>query len=146
MEFPSLRKRKESCSIAARWGFRASFPMKNVSVLQQLQNVQNDRLLSSTVPKCAFGNGLGWNLQARLPQIFIEKAVKVNAIYHRAEFWRKRLSHVSGQCLEMLQQDEVPSHTANFVQRWCRDNLVDFLAKDEWLPNSPDLYPLDYFV
>jgi len=32
------------------------------------------------------------------------------------------------------------------MQDWLRVNCTDFIAKDEWPPNSPDLNPLDYHV
>ena len=32
------------------------------------------------------------------------------------------------------------------TQDWFTANCTDFIAKDEWLPNSPDLNPLDYHV
>ena len=45
-----------------------------------------------------------------------------------------------------FQQDGAPAHTAKTVQLWCRDNLPDFISKDEWPPSSPDLNPMDYCV
>jgi hypothetical protein len=38
------------------------------------------------------------------------------------------------------------AHTANIVQKWCEDNLTDFIPKDEWPPSSPDLNPLILFI
>ena len=29
---------------------------------------------------------------------------------------------------------------------WLHANIDDFITKDEWPPNSPDLNPLDYHV
>ena len=41
-------------------------------------------------------------------------------------------------------------HPVNFyISRrtaWLGVNCTDFIAKDEWPPNSPDLNPLDYHV
>jgi len=39
-----------------------------------------------------------------------------------------------------------PSEFLHFTQDWLRVNCTDFVAKDEWPPNSPDLNPLDYHV
>ena len=44
-----------------------------------------------------------------------------------------------------FQQDGATSHTSNKAQNWCRKNFDEFLDKDHWPPNSPDLSPLDYF-
>jgi len=37
-------------------------------------------------------------------------------------------------------------HTACHTHDWLRANCTDFITKDEWAPNSPDLNPLDYHV
>jgi len=39
-----------------------------------------------------------------------------------------------------------PAHTACQMQDWLRANCTDFIAKNEWPPNSPDLNSLDYHV
>jgi hypothetical protein len=39
-----------------------------------------------------------------------------------------------------------PFHTAKIVQKWCEENLSDFIPKDEWSPASPDLNPLDFSI
>ena len=40
----------------------------------------------------------------------------------------------------------MPAHTARATQNWLQTNCPDFIAKDQWPPNSPDLNPLDYHV
>ena len=32
------------------------------------------------------------------------------------------------------------------MQEWISQHNPDFIQKDEWPPNSPDLSPLDYYV
>jgi hypothetical protein len=46
----------------------------------------------------------------------------------------------------IFQQDGTPAHTAALAQNWLEQNCVEFINKDEWPPNSPDIYPLDYQV
>lgn len=46
----------------------------------------------------------------------------------------------------IFQQDGAPAHTAKLAQDWIATNCNDFIGKDEWPPNSPDLNPLDYHV
>jgi hypothetical protein len=46
----------------------------------------------------------------------------------------------------IFQQDGAPAHTARLTQDWLAVNCPDFMTKDEWPPNSPDLNPLDYHV
>ena len=42
------------------------------------------------------------------------------------------------------QQDGVKPHTHHLTQKGCADRFPDFISKDRWPPNSPDLCPLDY--
>ena len=36
------------------------------------------------------------------------------------------------------------SHTARHTQEWLAGNCPDFIEKDQWPPNSPDLNPMDF--
>ncbi|CAF1446281.1 unnamed protein product [Adineta ricciae] len=42
------------------------------------------------------------------------------------------------------QQDVATPHTHYSSQKWCADHFPDFISKDRWPPNSPELCPLDY--
>jgi len=44
----------------------------------------------------------------------------------------------------IFQQDGAPAHTAKLAQDWIATNCSEFVGKDQWSPNSPDLNPLDY--
>jgi len=39
--------------------------------------------------------------------------------------------------------DGAPAHTAKLAQNWIAANCSDFIGKDEWPPNSPNLNFLD---
>jgi len=73
---------------------------------------------------------------------FVEETAKVNAAYYVGSL----LPMLIDDCKRLLpfrfvfQQDGAPA------QDWLRVNCTDFIAKDEWPPNSPDLNPLDYHV
>ena len=38
------------------------------------------------------------------------------------------------------------SHTHRLSQKWCEDHFLDFIDKTHWLPNSPDMNPLNYSI
>ena len=40
-------------------------------------------------------------------------------------------------------QDGAPAHTAKATKQWCKKNLPNFIKKDEWPANSPDLNPFE---
>ena len=46
----------------------------------------------------------------------------------------------------ILQQDGAPAHGAKLAQDWLTSHCPDFIDKDSWPPNSPDMNPLDYAV
>ena len=46
----------------------------------------------------------------------------------------------------IFQQEGTPAHTAKLAQDWIATNCSEFIGKDEWPPNSPDLNSLDYHV
>src|SRR5689334_2102765 len=45
-----------------------------------------------------------------------------------------------------FQQDSAPAHKTKRTQKWCTENLPDFISADEWPSNSPDLNCMDYLV
>jgi len=60
-----------------------------------------------------------------------------------------------GDCHQLLgekfifQQGGAPAHTAKVTQQWLQWLAVhcpDFIDKDSWPPNSPDINPVDYHV
>ena len=46
----------------------------------------------------------------------------------------------------IFQQDGAPAHATKLAQDWIATNCSEFIGKDEWPPNSPDLNSLDYHV
>ena len=133
-------------------------------MLEQPHNAQNDRLWAAriedipeyekNVPRFQSSPSvMVWGAlckRGKLPLVFIDKGVKINAAYYKSEVLEKNvapnLKNMFADDYYVFQQDGAPSHTANAVQAWCKANLTDFLPKTEWPPSSPDLNVLDYFV
>ena len=46
----------------------------------------------------------------------------------------------------LLHRDSVCSHAARMTINWLNSPGIKFITKDEWLPNSPELVPMDYFA
>ena len=79
---------------------------------------------------------------------FIPERAKINAAYYTQQLLPK-LTEVCRALMGedfVFQQDGAPAHSACQAQEWLEQNCPDFIKKDEWPPNSPDLNPLDYFV
>lgn len=79
---------------------------------------------------------------------FIDEKAKVNATY----YVQNLLPLLLDDCHNLLhndfifQQDGAPAHTAHQTQQFLQQHCPEFLAKEEWPPNSPDLNPLDFHV
>ena len=91
-----------------------------------------------------------WSKKGKLPLVFVESGVKVNADYYYNSVLRKVLKPNAKILYEngdwIFQQDSAPSHKAKIYQKLLEDEIPDFFATDEWPPNSPDLNPLDYSI
>ena len=46
----------------------------------------------------------------------------------------------------VLHMDSASSHTAQKTVQWLESRKIKFIPKEEWLPNSPELSPMDYFA
>ena len=53
----------------------------------------------------------------------------------------RRLVDVKSEMIFM--QDGARAHTAAATSEWLRENEVQFLGKEVWHPNSPDLKPIE---
>ena len=79
---------------------------------------------------------------------FVNEKAKVDTMHYVGHL----LPKIVEDCNQLLltgftfQQDGAPAHTARSAQVWLQANCLDFIAKDQWPPNSPDLNPLDYHV
>jgi len=50
------------------------------------------------------------------------------------------------QLSELKKDNFATADTASLAQDWLSQNCPEFIRKEEWPPNSPDLNPLDYHV
>ena len=79
---------------------------------------------------------------------FIDEKAKVNAKYYVENLLPKLVKdcHTVLGNQFVFQQDGVPMHGAKLAQDWLASHCTDFIDKDSWPPNSPDLNPLNYAV
>jgi DDE superfamily endonuclease len=113
------------------------------------RDVDPERLLVQRAkfsPHVMVSAGICYGGKGRLH--FIAEEAKVNAEYYITNLLPKLIEDchnlVPGNFI--FQQDGAPAHTARTTQQWIEQNSPDFIKKDEWPPNSPDLNPLDYHV
>ena len=79
---------------------------------------------------------------------FVPEKAKINAAYYTEHL----LPQLREDCRSLMrnefvfQQDGAPAHTAHQTQDWLQQNCPDFIRKDEWPPNLPDVNPLDFCI
>ena len=78
----------------------------------------------------------------RTPLVFVPPGAKINSISYQELILEpvvKDLSEVmfSGESF-LFQQDGAPAHTSNSTQSWLRNNISDFVSKEEWPSYSSD--------
>ena len=80
---------------------------------------------------------------------------KISTEYHLQNLLRHNLRHLRlliEDCCSLhgddfiFQHDAAPAHSAKLTQAWLSANCRDFINKDSWPPNSPDMNPLDFHV
>lgn len=140
------------------------FSDEKMFLLKDTHNHQNDRvygvrLKDIPVDKLAvqqFQNTsavMVWGAickRGKLPLLFIERGVKINKEYYLDHVLKGHLQEhakkLYGEDYYCFQQDSAPSHKAKLTQKWCEENLPDFISAEEWPSSSPDLNPLDFSI
>jgi transposase len=80
---------------------------------------------------------------------FVERGAKVNSDYYIKNVLKPFLTrdipklYPNGDYL--FHQDSAPSHVSKKTLNYLRSMNVPFITPEQWLPNSPDVAPLDYF-
>jgi len=80
----------------------------------------------------------------------LKPGIKINGAYYRDVVLRQLLlpdiHAASGSEFFVFQQDSAPLHRAKDTVALLDQETPDFISSDVWLPNSPDLNPVDYTV
>lgn len=81
--------------------------------------------------------------------IFVNMGAKINKKYYIARvlkpFFKEMLS-VYPRYRVIFHQDSAPVHTANETQKFIRSQKITYVRPHQWLPNSPDAAPCDYWL
>lgn len=116
-----------------------------------MENIPRDRLTVQRFQNVS--SVMVWGAvskKGKLPLLFIDKGVRINSEYYLNNILiNHMLPHAKqlyGNNEFCFQQDSAPAHSARIVQRWCQDNLPDFISAEEWPPSSPDVNPLDFSI
>ncbi len=126
-------------------------------LLNQPLNSQNDRIYVRSgdfkdIEESAVGRpkfpqkvmvwiGCGYGVKSKV--IFFHSNRSVNNQSYVQDVLLPEVVPLCGRNGLIFQQDGAPAHTAKQTLKFLKDNAVQFLAPDEWPPNSPDLNPLD---
>ena len=83
----------------------------------------------------------------RTPLVFVQPGAKINSLSYRELILEPVLKDLS-QCMFsgeffLFQQDGALAHTSKLTQSWLKENIPDFITKEEWTPYIPDLNPME---
>lgn len=82
--------------------------------------------------------------------IFVKPGAKISADYYVNKvlkpFFRDVRKNLYPDEDFIFHQDSAPSHTAKMTLEFLTSQNITFIHPDEWLPNSPDAAPCDFFL
>lgn len=80
---------------------------------------------------------------------FVNPGAKVNSDYYIKKiltpFIRKDIPKLYPNGDFCFHQDSAPSHVAKKTLKFLEDNNIPIITPSQWMPNSPDAAPCDYF-
>ena len=106
-------------------------------------------------------DGVGWHGRPRpyFPTFHIPQGQTVTAEYYITKILEKEVKPLfsrrstteepvkrklfTNNSSATFVQDGAPAPRAKATQQWCKRNLPNFIQKDEWPANSPDLNPIE---
>ncbi len=83
---------------------------------------------------------------------FILPGAKINSDYYIQHFLKPLVEEdipklfPGEEHLVIVHQDSAPAHASKKTQEWLRNCPVQFIPKEDWMGNSPDLAPMDYGI
>ena len=80
---------------------------------------------------------------------FVNPGAKINTNYYISHilkpFIREDIPKLYPNGDYLFHQDSAPSHGSKKTLKYLRANKIPFITPLQWLPNSPDAAPLDFF-
>ena len=76
-------------------------------------------------------------------KLILEKEVKLLISRHQETGGLIERKLFSSKKETTVVQEGAPAHTSKATQTWCQKYLPNFIAKDGWPVNSPDLNPIE---
>ena len=158
------RSKKLLCRVGPETQESILFSDEKIFTIEEVTNLQNDRILAKTPQSISEKNRLidrvqkplsvmvwaGVSANSRTNLVFVPQGVKINAQTYLELILEPEIQHAGYKLFKnrpwLFQQDSAPAHSANLTQNWLRTKNIDFIDKNEWPPSSPDLNPLDYSI
>lgn len=81
---------------------------------------------------------------------FVKPGVKINKEYYIKKilepFIRVDAKKLYPNGDFVFHQDSAPSHSAKKTREFLANNKIKYITPEEWMPNSPDAAPCDFFL
>ena len=140
------------------------FSDEKLFTIEEATNKQNDRILAPTSSSITEKHlyvkrtqkpqsvmvWAGISTKGRNPLVFVPVGAKINSSTYQKLILEPVAKDLSKTMFNkepfLFQQDGAPAHTSNISQNWLRENIPDFITKEDWPPSSPDLNPMDFSI
>ena len=81
---------------------------------------------------------------------FVKKGAKIDSNYYIQKilkpFIKEDIPKLYPNKDFLFQQDSAPSHRSKMTRKFLRENKIPYITPEQWLPNSPDVAPMDFFL
>lgn len=148
-----LRLKKEYRKIIT--GDEAWFYINDGSGQRSIQYISRSQNRSDCTPFRRASNSKGvmiWaaiSCQGKAKLRFIQPGCKINAKYYIDKvlkpFIKQDFFRLYPDGDGVFHQDSAPAHAAKSTQDYLRRNDIPFITPEQWMPNSPDAAPCDFF-
>jgi len=134
----------------------AWFYLTNCNGKTRIQYISREKTRSVCEPYISQSHPKGFMVWAGISSSgvtqlrFVKPGAKINSDYYIEKilkpFLRKDLKILYPNGDYALHQDSAPSHRSKKTIKYLQDNKVIYITPEQWMPNSPDAAPCDFFL
>ena len=122
---------------------------RDVQYIKQDQTRKTADVISKVMHKKGIMIWMAFCVKGVVRPYFIKPGAKVDASYYVKRILKRFIKDIKKFYPEnnyIFQQDSAPVHTAKLTLEFLDKNLVTFIRPHEWMPNSPDCAPCDFWL
>lgn len=131
------------------------FYLTDVNGKREVQYIEREKSRSTAEVFCHVSHPKGIMVWAAISSkgifkpIFVEPGAKINASYYISNVLKPFIKEIHQKFPKwkfVFHQDSAPAHTAKRTLDFLKMKKMKFIPAVEWMPNSPDAAPCDFFL